>query len=99
MKKWYLIRTKARQEQIAINNLHNQDYIVYCPRALINKKNVVLFPGYLFILLDENLQNWSPIKSTRGVKNFVRFGLAFAHIPDMVIDFIILKVYINIFKF
>lgn len=88
MKKWYLIKTKARQEQIAISNLCNQNYHVYCPKALINKKNVVLFPGYLFICLDENSQNWSPIKSTRGVSNFVKFGLSYAHIPDSIIDFI-----------
>ena len=75
MKKWYLIKTKPRQEQIAILNLERQHYYVYCPSALINQKNVVLFPGYLFIQLDSEMQNWSPIKSTKGVLNFVRFPL------------------------
>ncbi len=88
MKKWYLIKTKPRQEKIAITNLKNQDYNVYCPWAIINNKNVILFPGYLFIHLDEKLQNWSPIRSTKGVLNFVKFGLNFARIPDGVIDFI-----------
>ena len=88
MKKWYLIKTKPRQEKIAIANLKNQDYHVYCPWAIINKKNVILFPGYLFINLDDQLQNWSPIRSTKGVLNFVKFGLNFAKIPDGVIEFI-----------
>lgn len=88
MNKWFLIRTKARQEQIAASNLDNQNYHVYCPQARINKKNVFLFPGYLFIQLDENVQNLSPIKSTKGVLNFVKFGLSYAQIPDKVIDFI-----------
>ena len=88
MKKWYLIRTKPRQEQIAIDNLCNQNYHTYCPKGLVNKKNVVLFPGYLFIQLDINLQNWSPIKSTKGVSNFVRFGMTYAQIPERIIEFI-----------
>ena len=52
MKKWYLIKTKPRQEKIAIANLENQSYKVYCPFALINNRNQFLFPGYLFINLD-----------------------------------------------
>ena len=88
MKKWYLIKTKPRQEAIAITNLENQNYHIYCPRAEINNKIVVLFPGYLFIYLDEILENWSPIRSTKGVLNFVRFGLNYAKISNKIIDFI-----------
>ena len=75
MKKWYLIKTKSKQENTAIINLENQGYTSYCPIVKINKKNVVLFPGYLFIYLDKHNENWSPIRSTKGVINFVRFGL------------------------
>ena len=82
MKKWYLIKTKPRQESIAIINLENQEYTTYCPIVKINKKNVVLFPGYVFIYLDKHNENWSPIRSTKGVINFVRFGLNFAQVPD-----------------
>lgn len=88
MKKWYLIQTKSRQEKIAIANLENQAYTVYCPIVKINKKNVVLFPGYLFIHLDKMKEDWSTIRSTKGVLNFVRFGLNYAQVPDNVIDFI-----------
>ena len=88
MKKWYLIKTKPRQEKIAIANLKNQNYQVYCPFAIINNKNQFLFPGYLFVHLDYENQDWSPIRSTKGVLNFVRFGVNFAKIPDRVIDLI-----------
>ena len=88
MKIWYLIKTKPRQEQIAITNLERQNYKVYCPNTIINKKLVVLFPGYLFIHLDSEKQNWGPIRSTRGIKNFVRFGLKYAWIHDSIIGFI-----------
>jgi len=88
MKNWYLIRTKGRQESIAINNLENQDYHVYCPFAEINNKNVALFPGYIFIYLDNESQNWSPIRSTKGVLHIVRFGLNYTIVPKNIIEFI-----------
>ena len=88
MKKWYLIKTKPRQENVAITNLKNQNYHVYCPCAKINNKIKVLFPGYLFINLDETSENWTPIRSTKGVLNFVRFGLSYAIISNKLIEFI-----------
>ena len=33
-----------------------------------------LFPGYLFIRLDKQIDNWAPIRSTRGVTKLVAFG-------------------------
>ena len=88
MKKWYLIKIKPRQENVAITNLENQNYHVYCPSAKINNKIKVLFPGYLFINLDEASENWAPIRSTKGVLNFVRFGLSYAKISNKLINFI-----------
>ena len=88
MRNWYLIKTKPRQENVAIKNLENQKYSTYCPIVTINNKQVVLFPGYIFILLDKKTDNWSPIRSTKGVVNFVRFGLNFAQVPDTVIEFL-----------
>ena len=88
MKNWYLIKTKPRQEKIAIQNLENQGYETFCPIAKINNQLVVLFPGYLFVQLNEKTQNWSPINSTKGVSHFVKFGLNFAKVPTTVIKFI-----------
>ena len=88
MKNWYLIKTKPRQEKIAKQNLENQDYGTFCPMAKINNRLVVLFPGYLFVQLNEKTQNWSPINSTKGVSHFVKFGWNFAKVPTSVIEFI-----------
>ena len=88
MRNWYLIKTKSRQENVAMINLENQEYSTYCPTVTINNKHIVLFPGYLFIYLDKKKENWSPIRSTKGVVNFVRFGLNFAQVPDTVIKFL-----------
>ena len=88
MKNWYLIKTKPRQEKKAKQNLENQGYGAFCPIAKINNRNVVLFPGYLFVQLNDKTQNWSPINSTKGVSHFVKFGLNFAKVPTSVIEFI-----------
>ena len=88
MKKWYLIQTKPQQESIATKNLSNQGFEVFFPKAIIKNKTVSLFPGYLFIRLDDKNQNWTPIRSTKGLSNFVRFGLSFAKVPDQIISMI-----------
>ena len=88
MKKWYLIKTKPRQENIAKQNLENQGYGVFCPIAKINNQLVILFPGYLFVQLNEKTQNWSPINSTKGVSYFVKFGSNFAKVSIGVVEFI-----------
>lgn len=85
MKHWYLLKTKPRQESIALENLTNQDFHVFFPKSIISNKTVPLFPGYLFIKLDDKTQNWTPIRSTKGVANFVRFGLKFAKVPSLII--------------
>ena len=105
MNKWYLIKTKPRQEIKAKKNLENQGYRAFCPMIKINDRLVVLFPGYLFIQLNDKTQNWSPINSTKGVSNFVKFGLNFAKVPNSVIEFIKTNQYktadklINLYKF
>ena len=88
MKYWYLIKTKPRQEKIAKQNLENQGYGVFCPIAKINNQLVILFPGYLFVQLNEKTQNWSPINSTKGVSHFVKFGSNFAKVSISVVEFI-----------
>ncbi len=88
MENWYLIKTKPRQEKKAKQNLANQGYKAFCPMVKINNRLVVLFPGYLFVQLNEKTQNWSPINSTKGVSHFVKFGLNFAKAPNSVIEFI-----------
>jgi transcriptional antiterminator RfaH len=55
---------------------------------MIKNKSVSLFPRYLFIELDDKNQNWTPIRSTKGVANFVRFGLNFAIVPNQIIRLI-----------
>ena len=91
---WYLVHSKPRQEHTAKDHLERQGYSVYLPLArprLVRKQRRIsamtpLFPRYLFIHLDNTSDNWSPIRSTRGVSTIVRFGYQPAQVPDALIQ-------------
>jgi transcriptional antiterminator RfaH len=80
---------------IAVTNLIQQDYAAYCPMVDVKKRTnqgwkVVaepLFPNYVFIKLNDTSDNWKPIRSTRGVNGFVRFGSGLpAPMPSDVVE-------------
>ena len=79
---WYVIFTKPRQELQAVINLSNQGFEVFYPKIRILKrvkgkllrKIEPLFPRYIFISLNADIDNWISIKSTKGVKKLVEFG-------------------------
>jgi len=52
----------------------------------IVKRTEAFFPRYLFISLDKENDNWSPIRSTIGVADMVRFGGVPAVVPEYMID-------------
>ena len=86
MNDWYLIQTKPRQEIVAQKNLSSQGYGVYCPLFTIKDTSKPLFPRYLFINIDNKSKNLSPIRYTKGVSNFVRFGSDFAIVRNSIIE-------------
>ena len=90
--KWLLVYTKAKEEQRAKQNLENQGFDIFLPMVALpttnRSKSTILepmFPRYLFIKLNLEKDNWSLIKSTRGVSHMVVFGQKFAEIPNQVI--------------
>jgi transcriptional antiterminator RfaH len=93
--RWYLIYTKPRSEERALENLERQGYECYLPLYLTEKlrrgeltvADTPLFPRYLFIRLgqDYSSKSWSPIRSTRGVSRLVRFGQHLAQADDALI--------------
>ncbi|MEX0734707.1 MAG: transcription termination/antitermination NusG family protein [Steroidobacteraceae bacterium] len=93
MLRWYLVRTKPNAEATARVNLDRQGYEVYFPRLAQSlpsrgrwlERVVPLFPGYLFLRLDEGRQPLAPVRSTLGVSCAVRFGPCYAIVPDDVI--------------
>jgi len=90
--KWLLVYTKAKEEQRAKTNLENQGFQTFLPMIAFVKMNrskattvEPMFPRYLFIKLNLEKDNWTLIKSTRGVSHIVVFGQRFAEIPDRVV--------------
>ena len=91
--RWYTVHTKARQEEVARDNLERQHYTSYLPLVVMRKRrrdrwvDVVepLFPRYLFVRFDPDTTNIAPIRSTLGVTGLVRFGNELVPVPDDVI--------------
>ena len=79
---WYLLQTKFKQENKAAQELRQQNISVFFPLYKLEKmvkgnkvtKEEPLFPRYLFAWLDLENTNWTSIRSTRGISNFVAFG-------------------------
>jgi len=91
--KWFLIYTKAKEEHRAKTNLENQGFQIFLPMLAFAKMNQsksttleAMFPRYLFIKINLERDNWTCIKSTRGVSHMVVFGQRFAEMPHQVIE-------------
>ena len=93
MKAWYLVYSKPQQERLALENLERQGYLSYLPLIRNRRRrsgryvSVIepMFPRYLFVHLSDETDNWSPIRSTIGVANLVRFGMRAARVPETLI--------------
>ncbi len=90
MKKNWLVATyKINEARRVENNLLNQEFDFYLPKITINKINAkpkveVLFPGYIFV--NTNLENYSALKYTKGVRNIIKFGDNVSCISDEEIE-------------
>ena len=93
---WYLVYTKPQKEQLACQQLERQGYSVFLPMTRVTKRVrgkrqhslEPFFSRYLFISLNQNTDNWSPIRSTIGVSGMVRFGGVAARVPDDIVNFL-----------
>ena len=91
---WYAVHSRPKQEQRALENLQNQGYEAWLPLITLEKlrrgrvTEVVepMFSRYLFIRLDMEHTNWTPIRSTLGVSSLVSFGNRPAHMSDDLIN-------------
>jgi transcriptional antiterminator RfaH len=92
--RWYLIQCKRREEFRALEHLGRQQFSCYLPTLAVEKRRngrkldarEPLFPGYLFIKLDDVSDNWHPIRSTRGVIQIVRFSEHPVPVQDEIVE-------------
>ena len=88
-RQWFVVRTKAKKETYAVQQLERRGVQVFLPRILEFRREQIapLFPSYLFvhIVLFEQYYRvvWAP-----GVRNFVAFGSVPLPVPGTVIDLI-----------
>lgn len=77
--RWLCVRTQPRKELFAAKNLEMQSYRHYLPTLMktvrharkVTKVRAALFPTYLFVEIDLDVQQWRPIRSTFGVSNLI----------------------------
>ena len=77
--RWYVGRTQPHREALAARQLNNQDYRVFLPRFLKNRRHArkfetvsaPLFPRYLFIILDLTRDRWRSVNGTYGVERLL----------------------------
>ncbi|AXS82531.1 transcription/translation regulatory transformer protein RfaH [Marinobacter sp. Arc7-DN-1] len=93
---WYALQLKPAQGDRALANLQNQDIACFFPKITVekikagkrSKKLEPLFPGYLFVNLEQTDPMWAKLRSTRGVLRIVGFANKPAAISDEVIQHI-----------
>jgi transcriptional antiterminator RfaH len=93
-KKWFVVRTKPRQEEIATMHYIRQGFAVYAPKVQSIRRHArkteqvmrPLFPGYIFLHLSPEEQDWTAIGSTSGAIGPVRFNDYSPPVPDWVIS-------------
>jgi transcriptional antiterminator RfaH len=94
--RWYVVQCKPREDGRALEHLERQGFSCYRPTLCLEKlrqgRKVAiqesLFPGYLFVQLDEVNDNWYPIRSTRGVIEIVRFSEHPLPVEDEIVEMI-----------
>lgn len=85
MNYWLIANYKINEVKKVEINLKNQSIDYYLPRIVTKKHNFnpkeeVMFPGYIFVNTD--IDNYSSVRYTKGIKNIIRFGENIAQISD-----------------
>ena len=91
---WYAVHTKPREELRALDNLSRQGFECFLPMLGVEKivrgrlKTVTepMFSRYLFVESESQNQNFSLIRSTKGVNKLLSFGAQPCEVPNKVID-------------
>jgi len=94
---WFVVSTKPRREQFAQEQLRRRGVETFLPRILepsgsdVRPTIAPLFPGYLFVHIDLELQYFDVVW-TPGVRKFVGFGPLPCAVDDAVIEFLCARV-------
>jgi transcriptional antiterminator RfaH len=75
MKQWFVAHTQPSKEMLAQKNLVDQGFNVYLPRYKKIRRHArkveeilsPLFPRYLFVEMDLEVDRWRSVNGTRGI--------------------------------
>ena len=96
---WVVVQTQSRAEAKAKRHLVNQGFLTYMPVYLRRVRHArrtelvlrPLFPGYLFVQVDKELQRWRSINGTVGVRQILTDGHAPRFVPERIIEEIVAR--------
>lgn len=83
MSYWSVVQTESQREKVASEFLKAEGFGVYLPRILVKKVVRPLFPGYLFVTIEEK---WWAIRWTVGVLKVLMSDDMPARVPEKVVD-------------
>jgi transcription antitermination factor NusG len=77
--RWFVAYTQARQELVAIDNLHRQGWRTFLPFHVATRRHArkfwtvrtPVFPRYVFVALDLDRDRWRSANGTFGVQRLV----------------------------
>lgn len=80
--RWYCVKAKPGQDQIAISHLRRQQFEIYYPRISVERfkagkvvrESVPLFPSYVLVRFALQVSTWRSINGTRGVLRLLSFN-------------------------
>jgi transcription elongation factor/antiterminator RfaH len=81
-RRWYVACTKPGGEDLALQNLTRQGFTSFLPRISRTVRHArktsqvlrPLFPRYLFVSLDLDVDRWGAVRSTIGISSLVMNG-------------------------
>lgn len=96
--RWYVVRTLAQRERLALRQLTNQGYRTFLPQYLKNRRHArkvetisaPLFPRYIFTILDLTRDGWRSVNGTLGVERLLMCAGEPQAVPHGLIENLIL---------
>jgi transcription antitermination factor NusG len=95
MREWYLLAHNSKATQSLMSEMARLDVEVFCPvrislrkrpdRPSPQRRELVLFPGYLFLKFDPEVVHTSEITAFSGAHRFIGFANKIATVPESVI--------------
>ncbi len=89
---WYVLRSKPRKEDFLYGQLQARRIEAYYPKVRVQpvnpraRKSKPYFPGYLFIHIDLEQENFSSLQWMPGARGLVSFGKEPTWVPDALVN-------------